>query len=369
MTSAPPCSMDDASDIIEVDLASFWERKKQLSLSLDDIDEKVKTKLTTILTTYDCFTKEVMFFPPPAGAVTIHHYHRGGGDRGGHGNEGGGGGGHGHHHGHHGRHYNNKGGGGHGQGGGGGGRYHHGSNGKGQYRGPVNYNNEPPPHLQNAVKTPIKEIHGLLNKITANSYRDLVQKVIRCCAYNECAHGVICAIIRKCYSSGSYAYLYHKLLHEMRTRYGDEVQSAISHFLTTFIDSLYTDLDRLKFYPNPIHDYEAYCDFIKRKTTILSKLTTALKINREFEQLNETLDNLYQVIFDKLDGIIDMASQDVELFDYLDILTILISVMKKEKAIPPTKEEVLHQKYSDIREAFGDTLPKKIEFCWQEILA
>lgn len=342
MTTATPCSMDDASDIIEVDTASFWERKQQLSLSLDGIDEKVKTKLTTILTSYDCFTKEVVFFPPPAGSSQTHHYHR---DRG---NEGGG----------NVRHYNKDRHGGN--------RYYHGG---GRHRGGnfnANYSNEPPPHLLQAVKTPMKEVHGLLNKITANSYRDLVQKVIRCCAYQECAPGVIEAIIKKCYSAGSYAYLYHKLLREMCARYGKEVQAAITEFLTTFIDSLQTDLDRLKYQPNPIHDYEGYCEFIKRKTSILSKLTTALKINREFEQLNETLDNLYQVIFDKLDDVI--CSCDLGLFDYLDMLTVLISVIKKEKAIPHTKEDVLHQKYIDIRNTFADKLPKKIEFCWQEIL-
>lgn len=330
-----------ARDIIEIALDEFMSRK--YNVVEDAVDPKIASKLLSILSLYDCFTKEVLFFAP-ASSLNQHHGH---GKCGGHGGHGG----HSYYKGGNNRNRN----------------HGYGANIASNRGTSMRYNstNDTPSIPPKFTKTPMKEVHGLLNKITANSYRDLVQKVIRCCAYKECSDDVIEAIIRKCYTSGSYAYLYHNLLREMCCRYDEQVRASITNFLCTFVEYLPHDLDKLRNQPNPIHNYEGYCDFIKRKTALLQKLQTALRLNNEFGQHYEGLDNLYAAVFHKIDMVV--SDGDVSMFDYLDILSIIVSIMKKENAIPPLKLAELSQKYTDIKGAFS-VLPKKIEFCWEEII-
>lgn len=322
----------DEGEIIDVPCADFWARKD--TVSLESIDQKIRNKIETMLQSFDCFTKDIMFFAP---ASNNHH------GNGGHQQS--------HHHRFHNRHREQR------------------SHGGGAFRRGAHLSdrdNVRPARLTNLQSNPLKEVCGLLNKITATTYHVLVQKVIRCCAYKGCAQEVIEVILKKCYIHGTYSYLYHNLLHEMYHRYQGEVKEATNRFVQGFLCELKSELVDLQYQPSAIANYEAYCLYMKRKTSLLDKLKNIIVINRKYHGLPTLNEEIFNIVYSNLQNVI--RSRDPELFDFLDILSTLFSIMKKEKVIPHKMIDDLVFIYNDIRDAYPVELPKKIQFCWEKII-
>lgn len=311
-------------DIIEVSAEDFMGCKERVSA--ESVELKIRNKIEQLLSAHDCFTKDIQFFAPPS-------HHRNASAGGGHG---------GYRHGH--------------------------ANGRGGRRGYHHRNVVEEtcnvPRTLCSSKKPTSEVSGLLNKVTASTYHVLVQKIIRFCAYKECSQDVIGIILHKCYIHGSYSYLYHNILHEMYHRYPKEVKEATEHFTANFMTDLPVELESLQFQPHPVKEYEAFCVYTKRKKILLDKLFNVIIINRKYKGEASLTNRIYGIIFDHLEHVI--RSKDATLFDFLDLLSTIIAILKKEKCLPPGKSDELFFVYKDIKAAYDD-LPKKIQFSWEKL--
>ena len=305
--------MSESDDNIEVPFDLFWNRRYKNV----ELEARVHTRIDALLVKYDCFTKDDLFYPPPV-ASGVKSYKGA-------------------------RNFNK------------GVRYtHH-----------VHPSENP---ILKKPRTPLKEIQGLLNKITKASFVDFVQKMIRCCAYRECAKDVINEIIKKCFIHGSYSELYHGLLREMYERYREDTTLAIEKFVNDFLNTLSTDLASLEFLPNPNHDYEGYCLYVKSKAMIRNKLMNILVLLRGYSEVldaSSIKEQLFRTFSDKLETVIRFNEKTH--YDFIDMLSQLIVVMDKEKAITAKNGEDLIFIYNDLKSAFPG-LPIKIHFCWEEIL-
>jgi len=306
--------MDDSDvDIIEVTYDDFWNA--QNNIDLENIDPKVKAKFHLLLTSYDCFTKDIQFYAPPSS----HHEYKGK------------------------RHSN----------------YNKHNSRRYISQGHSVY------HNSTIQKHPLKDIQALLNKITVSSYEVIAQKLVRICAQKDDVSDVVELVIQKCYKHGTYANLYHKLLCDMYNRYAYQVNQATSAFVKTFAADLAAELKLLEFEPNPIECYDDYCAYIKQKTVLMKKLECVLTINKSYGdvRLNDTI---VDVVFSVLNHAIGM--KDPILLNFIDLISQIISILKHEKVIDGHKLTSLNYIYSSIRDTFI-SLPKKLQFSWENILA
>lgn len=303
---------DDELDIIQVSYEDFL--KVQESINLDEIDDKIKTKMQSLLQNYDCFTKDILFYAPP----NKHEYARSGGGK---------------------KSFSRK------------------------------YVNNPHGHgyhvVQEKVRTPAKEMHGILNKITASTYANLLQRIIRVCAYKSCSKEAIDAIMLKCYIHGSYSYLYHNILYELHQRYSEQVKEATISFIDRFLEELPKELENLHVQPNSSQCYEGYCMYMKRKTLLLSKMENVIIINKRYGNVRAS-DKLCSIIFNEMQLVADRY--DLQLMDYFDIISCIVLILKNEKLIDKENMKTLIQKYNEIRRIFNTNLPKKTQFCWETIV-
>jgi hypothetical protein len=292
-------------DIIQIEYDDFFQVKQ--TFQSESFDEKTRSKLVALLETYDCFTKDIIFYAPPSSK----HEHRQYGCK---------------------KSYMHK-------------RSHY--------------------NAYDKPKNPVKEMQGLLNKITASSYHTLLQKIIRCCAYKSCSKDIIEIILNKSFMHGSYSNLYYDILHALYERYEDQVQTVTNNFIVEFISGLTNELEQLKFQPNPNKNYEGYCSFIKRKTRLVAKFETVLIITKEYG-VAEWITQMCDIIFAQIIQTLESLNEKPDLVDYFDILSSMILVMKSEKVIDENHKNDIINIQSNISNHIS-CVPKKIQFCWENI--
>lgn len=305
---------DNDNDIIEVTYEDFWNA--QNNIDQENIDPKVQAKFQQLLTSYDCFTKDIQFYAPPSSHHDFYKSKRN-------------------------SNFN-----------------------KNNSRRYISHGHSVY-HNSNIKKHPLKDVQALLNKITVSSCDAITQKLVRICAQKDDISEVVELVIQKCYKHGTYAHLYHNLLCEMYNRYACQVKNATSVFVKVFADDLASELNKLEVEPNPVEFYDDYCTYIKQKTVLMKKLECVLTINKRYGDiaLNDTI---VDVVFDVLNDAI--ISKNHVLLDFIDLISQIISIMNHEKVIGTEKLKSLSHIYSNIRDTFVP-LPKKLQFSWENILA
>ena len=220
------------------------------------------------------------------------------------------------------------------------------------------------PHMQpmprpNHVKSSERELQGILNKLTHSNYAALSPKLLRLCMKETVTKIVLC-ILQKCYIHGSFSPLYHKLLKEFYAKYRSECHAAITESLNQLTDTLSEELHTLKNEP-PTKEYDAYCIHIKKKDMLLAKIGQFIIIDQEYNHSQQTY-QLYNIIESELHETV--LSGDPCLYGYIDFLTLLYGKFYKFMRIPKSDSKktlnLLHFNFP--------TLPKKIQFLWEDIL-
>jgi hypothetical protein len=207
-----------------------------------------------------------------------------------------------------------------------------------------------------------KEVIGYLNKLSKNNFEIITQKLLRHCFQKSTITEVIKLIIEKIHKHQCYGDMYTVLLREFSTRYQDATKEVICNFIDISLEALPKLISDISIEP-PVCDYDAYCYFIKLREHVFAQFSTILMIDFAFSNCKK-----HNLIF-------ELLKQQITCADTLSTIQLCTEMLQKYVStyhsilVEDTDiiEHLFYNMYSHVVAKFG-TLPRKIEFGWEDML-